>query len=213
MDSVPPEMDDARLFYAKVGWCVTQWAYIERELYLISRWALGANDTVASFVFYQWSSLENKLAYVDGLVARTAQKAHRGTWASIAKKIYTLKGDRNFLVHQPAVFTTSVNVHLTPTGFGGGEVTGSGWEISTEPFQVVAGARKQRSISLFDLTKHQDELDVLAGEIAVFTREISRSRRRLAKSAPLKEPRQSARARTRRANSQARKRQRTPPQA
>jgi len=194
------EYDKSKQFYARLGFCISRWAYIERELYQISKWALGCSDTLATYVFYQWSSFENKIKYVDGLLERAASKQARSEWKGLNSNIKALAIDRNFIVHQPAAVASHHRINIS-TGAVESELEQH--IIRTEPLEVRAGKRKDRVITSDDLVKHIIALNALSRHLVDFSGRLLRSRRQLAKSAPPKKPPNSARAKNRRAKAQA----------
>lgn len=202
-------------FYARVGFCISRWAYIERELFALSKWALGANDVVATFVFYQWASFENKLSYVDGLLKRTAASELKIQWKALLSRIKTAASDRNFIVHQPPSQYThgQIKINIDTGETISAQFAPTEWYIRTESLEIQAGKRKERKISSLDLKSHITEIDDLYGLLIKFRKEAVNSPRRFSKSAPQAEPPRSGRAKNRRANSQAQKRPPRPSQA
>ncbi len=204
-----------REFYGRIGYCVTRWAYIERDLCALTKWSLAANDPLAAFVFHQWSSFDNKLSFVDGLLARTASAPFKPKWRAIHTQIKALARDRNFIVHQPPLQSGSAtfSVSLETQEATMLERSEPQWLLRTEPLEIKAGKRQAREFTESELVTHGKALDDLLWQLHSFSTEIACSPRRFAKSLEPKAPQKTGRAKNRLAKRQAQQRQRSPSRA
>jgi hypothetical protein len=118
-------------FFKWIGICITEWARVEDQLYLICHKCLRTTYDLTSVVYYRIPQLDARLGLVDELVRATLPKRKRQNgghdhpdlkqWGSIRKEIETLLHIRRRIAHhQMRGFidletSKGIGVHIEPS--------------------------------------------------------------------------------------------------
>ncbi len=107
-EPMPDAFDE---FFKWVGICITEWARVEDQLYLICHKCLRTSHDITSIVYYRVSQLDGRLALVDELVNARLPKRKRKSgghdhpdlkqWVSVRNEIKGLLHTRRRIAHQP----------------------------------------------------------------------------------------------------------------
>jgi hypothetical protein len=73
-------------FLRAVGLCVTRWAFVDRQLFRLFRFAIGASTHRAAIVYYEQNTLGQKLRQVDNLLKSCLSGAGQQTEQSHMEK-------------------------------------------------------------------------------------------------------------------------------
>lgn len=96
-------------FMALLGTCITEWAWIEEEIYGICQMILGTASVHTSIIYYRTPSLEARLKLVDELMETVFPPPENGkhkhsdadVWKKLSKGIQDQMPVRNQLAHSP----------------------------------------------------------------------------------------------------------------
>jgi hypothetical protein len=98
-------------FFKWVGVCITEWARVEDQLYMICRKCLRTSPDLASIVYYRTPQLDPRVGLIDELIHATLPKRKRKNgghdhpdlkqWLSIRKEIEALLHTRRRIAHHP----------------------------------------------------------------------------------------------------------------
>jgi hypothetical protein len=98
-------------FMAMVGYCITDWALVEEELFGILHDVLGVSDERAAIIYLRTPTIEGRLSLINEIVPTTFPKTEPKNGRhqhkdldmrdSILKEIRSLLSTRNRLAHSP----------------------------------------------------------------------------------------------------------------
>jgi|ERR1700733_4291601 hypothetical protein len=155
-------------FFKWVGVCITEWARVEDQLYMICRKCLRTRHDLTAIVYYRVSQLDARVALVDELVAATLPKRTRKNgghdhpdfkvWASVRKEIADLLGTRRRIAHHP------MRAHIDLE-------TSKGTRVHIEPSfaETLRGKSDKLSpLEQADLEQHVIKLQEVVNRLAVF---------------------------------------------
>jgi hypothetical protein len=89
-------------FLRTLGLCVSQWAFVDRQLFMLFRLMLGAATHRAAAIYYTPKTLNQRVQFVDKLFEQNLQPdQYKDYWKPLLKKLDTLIPVRNIFVHHP----------------------------------------------------------------------------------------------------------------
>jgi hypothetical protein len=106
------EPDEQRFFYL-MGFAISRWAHVDRELFRYYRFAIGGNQKAVALTFYDNKTIGSHLAMVDALLKISLPNLLWDQWEGIYKEIRALLPIRNALAHDPVSAVISVAVQLS----------------------------------------------------------------------------------------------------
>lgn len=157
-------------FLRAVGLCITQWAYIDRQLFRLFKFGLGAEDVRAAIVYYEKNSIGRRLDHVDSLLKNIlkndASKSFISRWQMLRTHIRKLLPTRNIIAHQP----------VRRLGTSDGEKAIYIYGIHIEPYERLLnktydGLGGKDVIETDDLIDHSEQVMKLEEELRVFARD------------------------------------------
>jgi hypothetical protein len=172
-DAVPPPKMPKREFYQWVGQCITEWANVERQLFRLCNFALGAGPELAAIIYYRTPTLDSRLDLVEELIQTKLPrkiKADGGhdhqlvtEWKTIIKDVKALLQTRNFIAHQPHKETEHW-VYIDDEFI---EVT-SWVEIYRTFHERIRKKPKKKSIIAYSLPSHHAQLLKAISDLSKF---------------------------------------------
>src|ERR1700730_102814 len=110
-DAVPPPQMPKHEVYPRVGHCITAWANVERQLFSLCNFALGAGQERAAIIYFRTPTLDSRLDLVEELIQTKLPRRMREDgghdhplvteWKTIIKDVKDLLQTRNFIANQP----------------------------------------------------------------------------------------------------------------
>jgi len=89
-------------FLRALGLCVSQWAFVDRQLFRLFRLMLGAATHRAAVIYYTPKTLAQRVQFVDKLFEQNlSPDQYKDNWKPLLKKLDTLIPVRNIFVHHP----------------------------------------------------------------------------------------------------------------
>jgi hypothetical protein len=156
---------DKEIFLRLLGECVSLWAFLDRELFHLTKTALGTDDKRTAIVFYFRQDLTNHLTLVDRLMKHGVSEDHfLHKWRPLHKVITRHLATRSIYAHQPT----------RRTGTGKNNRAFYYYSIHIEPAQQqLGGDFKQglgdkKELLTKDLKKHAHSLEKLVKEVSDF---------------------------------------------
>ena len=155
---------DEETFLRLIGECVSQWAFLDRELFKLSQSALGIDELRAAIVFYSWTNIANHLLLVDRLMKHGLSESHfLDKWRPLRKLIGRHLDTRSIYAHQP----------IKRTGTGKKNRAVYFYSIHIEPAEQLIrtghqGLGGKNELLAKDLRKHARSLEKLVAEVSRF---------------------------------------------
>jgi len=165
----PEEYLEAEIkFFYTLGTCVNRWAFLDRQLYRLCRFALRSDARQTAFFYYSQRAFNHRLQYVsDALKTVLPLERFENEWRPLHNKIVGLARTRNIFAHHPA----------KRLGTSDGEKAVYIYSIHIEPYERVLnrdyqGLRGKKELLLTDLEEHAIAVDNLEGELRAFHRKL-----------------------------------------
>jgi len=158
-------------FLRAVGLCVTRWAFVDRQLFWLFRFALGAATHRAAIVYYNQQTIGRRLTHVDelfrSLFVGDKWMAESEEWARLRNRVNELLPTRNIVAHQPVRRVEKSDGEKAVYEYG----------IYIEPFQKYLGKthkglRGKDALGTEDLIEHANEVEKLENELLTFVRTL-----------------------------------------
>jgi hypothetical protein len=155
---------DRQKFFCVLGECVGLWAFLDRELFKVTRTALATDNVRAATVFYGLNSINAHLNLVDRLLRHgLTQFDFLNKWRPLHKKIVRHLETRSVYAHQP----------VKQTGTGKSSRAFYYFSIHIEPAERLvrtghSGLGGKDELVAKDLRKHAHSLQKLVTEISEF---------------------------------------------
>lgn len=175
MTVTPPESLDALAneFNRMIGQCITQWALIQEELFLLCFRVLESTIEHAAIVYYRTPSIEARLSLTGDLIeavlpkrARPSERLHEDAkqWRDIDKEFRKLLAIRNQIAHHP--------VWATYRMFDGNRIDISGFEIYESQHERYRGKTPKLPVQIKDLRSHLNATNKLVFQLVQFRETI-----------------------------------------
>lgn len=159
-------------FLRAVGLCITQWAFVDWQLFRLFRFGLGASTHRAAIVYYEQQSIgRRRLNSVDELLKSALE--HRDNeryleeWRKLQGRMKDLLPTRNVIAHQP----------VRRMGTSDGKKAIYIYGIYLEPYQrflkkTVKGLSGKDALETDDLIRHSLEVVDLEDALKAFVRKL-----------------------------------------
>jgi hypothetical protein len=176
---------DPRLqFFFHLGFAISRWAYIDRDLYHIFRAMVGGNsDATAAYLFFKWTSIADHFDVTDALVnVRYPNSVKRAKeWSAIKRLFKDNINFRNRLAHDP------VTQIVSAAGGSPAVVPPPQWELHIETAKLLRPKKPNddKPITIERIIEHIGEVEKLQVAIGKF-------RKTLPKRAPKQPPKSPA---------------------
>lgn len=164
-----------REFHEQVGKCITEWAWIEGELFELCSLSLKTSLKCASIVFQRTPSLEGRINLTDELIRTFLPSPQKGgkthehvkEWDGIISQIRKLLPERNAVAHAPVGAALTMNLEVRK---GAGTVSGVKTWLQTfkRPYELARGTVRQQHIKIEDLQRHALAVENLIKRISAF---------------------------------------------
>lgn len=160
-----------------VGLCITRWAFVDRQLFRLFRWGIGASIQRAAILYYEQNTIGRKLSQVDGLLKSAfgdAGKDEYGVeWNGLRSRVNDLLPTRNIIAHQP----------VQRLGTSDGKKAVYLYGIYIEPYRQLLnktyrGLKGKETLQTEDLTRHSMEMEAFADDLRRFARKIMQGSRK-----------------------------------
>lgn len=166
----PEEYEQAESeFLAELGLCVSQWAFVDRQLFRIFHYCLGAKKPRSAAIYYKKNSLSQRMALVESVIEFGLLDAGvASNWTSIKSVFGKLVLTRNIIAHHPPKRTgTSKDGQATYI-----------YSIHIEPYERALrkeyrGLNGRSELYIDDLRSHADAVQRLANDLVKFFEVVS----------------------------------------
>jgi hypothetical protein len=147
-------------FYALIGYCINQWAYVDQTLADFCHHALGSDLKRSFVVYYYQNGFGSRLNLVSKLLStHELSDEHAQIWKRLRDKLQELAGFRNAIAHSP-VRSVSETRLVEDGGQNEGEpryISQSWWEVYSEQNEVLTG-KKEKIFTQVHVMAHLSEL-------------------------------------------------------
>ncbi len=172
-DAVPPSKMPKREFYQWVGQCITEWANVERQLFRLCNFALGAGPERTAIIYYRTPTLDSRLDLVEELIRTKLPRRIKADgshdhplvieWKTIIKDVKDLLQTRNLIAHHPHKETEHwvwIDEDLVET---------TSWvEIYRAFHERMRKKSKKTSIMAYSLPSHHAQLLKVISDLSKF---------------------------------------------
>lgn len=166
----PEEYKDAEEeFLQALGLCVSQWAFVDRQLFRLFRFALQTATHRAAIIYYGQRTLGQHVQAVDKLLGQNISPAqYDDDWKPLRRRLEALVAVRNVFVHQP-----TRRLHTARNGKAVYE-----YAIHIEPYEKllnrrVKGLKDKDHISVDDLKMHARQVHDLEDDLITLVKKLS----------------------------------------
>jgi hypothetical protein len=166
----PEEYEGAeREFLQALGLCVSQWAFVDRQLFRLFRFCLQTATHRAAVVYYSQRTLGQHVRAVDQLLKESLTPTHYETdWRPLRGRFEELIAVRNIFAHQP-----TRRLHTAKNGKPVYE-----YAIHIEPYErllnrKLRGLKDKDHIDVDDLKKHAEAVHELERDFIGLVKKLS----------------------------------------
>jgi hypothetical protein len=156
-------------FFFHLGFAINRWAYIERDLYEIFRYALATDDEAkAAYLFHRAFGIKEHFKMTDNLIARSLSAENLITWEKIKTDLLALIDFRNRLAHEPSISIVSAAMDADEESLK--RIPPPAWELH-EARSKVLGKKKSKSappVTTKDIIGHIESVMKLEEAISQF---------------------------------------------
>ena len=148
-------------FLRALGLCVSQWAFVDRQLFRLFRYGLQTATHRAATVYYKPKTLQQRIQLVTDLLEQNLPAERFKTdWKPLLKKLDDLLPTRNIFVHHPT--------RRLATSKDGKAIYE--YAIHIEPYERLLnrdhkGLKGKTEIGVEDLKHHAEQVMALESEI------------------------------------------------
>jgi hypothetical protein len=137
-------------FFFCLGYSISRWAYVDRGMFDLCCFALGASEKRTAIIFYRSPSIGDHLTLTDALMdAAQLQQQYLEQWKRIAKKIQDHLPFRNDIAHNPVVSAGHTKIAFDKDGGPGRILFSRNWqEVRTEPARLLRPTKGTRNIQV-----------------------------------------------------------------
>ncbi len=162
-------------FFFHLGFAISQWAIVERELFHVFRFMLGnAHETTAAFIFYdKHQTIGARFHLTNPLVDALLTKRHTARWGAIMKRFEKEIPTRNRLAHDPS--TQIVSSVLSTSNSAPTDVPPPAWEIHLEQTKLLSHTKPKKDrqpISTGQIVDHINEVYALTEDLREFRKKL-----------------------------------------
>jgi len=159
-------------FFAALGQAITEWAYVEEELFHICASVLKTRQDHAAIVYYRTPSLDARLTLTNDLASSILPKKEKAgahtpkisqRWNEIIKDIRNIISVRNQLAHSPTA--PIVNASQSGTGSARFDFSYTSYVSATEKLR---GRSTKADLSLKDVLVHTKDVSQIINRLRNF---------------------------------------------
>lgn len=166
-------------FYARLGFCINQWTFVDRSLFECCEIVLKTDETRTAIVYYRWQSFTQRVQLVDELVVATIESNDveptnkstlRKQWKKITKLIEDNIRFRNLIAHHPMQQRQVIRGRVSATDPEKNTIVENTtyFEVATEKKELLRGNKKHEVVGVADLKTHAETIQQIKIEIAEF---------------------------------------------
>ena len=161
----PEEFLDAENeFLRAIGECVTGWAFIDRQLFRLYRFGLGAPTHTAAIIYFEQNTIGQQLHHINNLLQAALTQPQYEKFKKLHKKIKDLLPVRNAIAHHP----------VKRTGVSREGKAVYVYAIYPEPYRRhLRKEPKVKELLTEDLKRHAAEVRGLEVELKTFVRALT----------------------------------------
>jgi hypothetical protein len=167
----PEDVEEAeKRFLHALGLCVSQWAFVDRQLFRLFRLGLQAATHRAAVIYYSQRTLSQRLQFVDRLMRQNlSPDDYKSNWKPLLKRFDELVPVRNIFVHHP-----TRRLHTARDGKPVYE-----YGIHIEPYERLLGRglpkpmKDKDHLDVGDLVDHAEAVNALEDGLKAFARRLS----------------------------------------
>lgn len=90
-------------FLEAIGLCVTQWAFVDRQLFRLFNFGLEAKRSRSAAIYYRQNSLDQRLKLTTNILQHALTDLEfKKSWKPLLAEFEKLIPTRNIIVHHPA---------------------------------------------------------------------------------------------------------------
>jgi len=160
--------EDRDTFARLIGECITRWAFIDRELFRLCVYALGAHRDRVAIVYYRMQSISPRLSLTDDLLKSKLSPARLKEWDALRKRIYDRLATRNAIAHGP--------MKMTGTSKRVGKRVVAHYDFSVEPEPFNPKPKAPAQVTATQLRAHFKEAESLISDLRKFLGALGASR-------------------------------------
>ena len=156
-------------FLRALGLCVSQWAFVDRQLFRLFTLGLQAATHRAALIYYTPKTLSQRVQFVDKLLEQNLPpEQYKTEWKPLFDKHDDLIPVRNIFVHHP-----TRRLHTAKDGKAVYE-----YAIHIEPYERAIhkkhkGLKGKQEIDLDDLRKHAEAVNDLEQALLSLVKKLS----------------------------------------
>ena len=163
-------------FSNSVRVCVTQWAFVDRQLFRLFRFGIGASTHRAAILYYDQNTIGRRAGQINNLLRSAFEGLGNENWLkaweSLHQRLRDLLPIRNVIAHQP----------VQRTGTSDGEKAVYVYAIYLEPYARYLKKsrnvhRDKESLKTEDLIQHSNDVATLESDLHDFTNKIAKASR------------------------------------
>ena len=152
-------------FFALVGYAITRWAHIDRELFEFFRVALGASAEKAANIFYGYNSISHRLEVADSMMRLSLRrKLLIIRWEKIFKETKEILPVRNDLAHNIPTQVIELAVSKDALSFPIPEPKYS-WESRTKSTKLLRKKERKARVKAEEIIAHTTALNKLLDDM------------------------------------------------
>jgi len=166
----PEEYADAENdFLRTLGLCVSQWAFVDRQLFKLFRLGLQAATHRAAVVYYRNKTLSQRIQLVDELLEQNLNSdSYKSSWKPLQKRLDDLVPVRNIFVHHP-----TRRLHAAKDG-----KAVYLYSIHVEPYErhlkkKPKGLNGKTEIDVDDLQRHAESVQGLEQDLEMLVKALT----------------------------------------
>ena len=158
-------------FLRAVGLCVTQWAFVDRQLFRLFRFGIGALTHRAAILYYDQNTIGRRAGQINNLLKSAFEGPDNESWLkkweSLHQRLRDLLPIRNAIAHQP----------VQRMGTSDGTKAIYVYAIYLEPYARHLKEnrnvyRDKESLNTDDLIQHSNDVNALESDLCEFANKI-----------------------------------------
>ena len=163
-------------FLRSVGLCVTQWAFVDRQLFRLFRFGIGASTHRAAILYYDQNTIGRRVGQINNLLKSAFEGPDSENWLKnwegLHQRLRDLLPIRNVIAHQP----------VQRLGTSDGTKAIYVYAIYLEPYARYLKRsrtvhRDKESLNTDDLIQHSNDVNALESDLREFANKIGEASR------------------------------------
>jgi hypothetical protein len=163
-------------FFSRLGYAITRWAHVDRNLFEFCNFAMGTSKEITAVIFHRSPNIKDHLMLTDALMGYVLNKARLKKWEEIRKMVEDNLQFRNDLAHNPPVQVVHLMAVVGEPKFQVPPPK-QWWEISTEPTKLLHKKGKPRKATKEDIVSHIKNVNVLLNAMWDLGKSLPKRRR------------------------------------